>query len=775
MEPTLTAAPTLVVAAGAPLEPYLDALADLLRTYQPEITPVVEVAVAAGGQLQGRQAGGAAPLADGFEQCLERVLSERHLEQVRESGIAVGVQGGHLSTRVLLVLDGGCPEEIAPALAALREAAARVRQPLPLRLVCLVLTTGADRAEVGFPVETMLREAASPFLQPTGIFVLDRYRSDGSGLGDDGEQGREEIRRVLSFLLFASVLPAAGGEHWLFGSPSLAAAGPCPCHSLGVGMLVVPLPDIERALAHALLADLLERMRRAPDPPEAADRFLATCQLGEALSESQSWRALFAKAPAKTAPDGFAVELLEEQILLQLGQHPWAEWPRRLAEYDTRLGGLAVMQWIRRMEGGAVARFAGLQRALDAPLDAAMREGDAAFPLAAKALETARDLFEGWSCQGPNLKIGVPDPKLADHQQALRQALQAMPNGWALSARAGLLAVAEAYAALGIARAGLAAGSVPTLAIAAVGGAALMCYTAWAAVRQHSDAQERVEKAKDDYLGAIVHKYAGVLRSHGVLLLRELRWRMLERIEALEERLKQTRERFEEVEHAARAEAERFAPPHSSLVRSVVRTWADLEPVARDAWGSRDLQPLLQSLLEAAPGTTFAEACALAEPAPTEPEARDVTGQPDDPKDEVRRMKDESEPPDPDLHPSSFILHPLKVRLAAAAGDLLRRELHDPRVHHLDYYLNLRARAAGLEGAAEWVRAEIRRLYDEGTKVLWTTPHGARLLWQLLPNEGGALWDTAEKAHPEPATTVRAPGILATLSRQEVDLDDGTR
>jgi hypothetical protein len=755
----LTALPTVVLGVGEGLVPFLDTLARLLEMHAEGLTPITRIAVLSGEKvrsLNGHFSSSGDNLAQGLAACLESVTTESRLEAARAGPWHVGYPGGHLATRVVLILNAEAAEEIEAALDALKTAAEQLRPPLPVRLTCVVLARGRSRGDLGFPLEQYLRECDSSRLEPVSLILLDRFRSDGGAIGQEDGAGNDEIRHVLAFLLLASLLPSAGEEHWLFQRPSLAgerAAG----FTLGAGILVVPVREIEEALTCGLLADLLALTWSEPEAASEPERFLTAFHIEDHLAEAASLRRLFAGLPADLpgldhpAGNRFAVKLHQGEIRLNLGKHHWKDWPERVADYDAKWGGVRLQEWQKSMRRRALLQAEELEGVLTRMLDAAVREGRGLVPLAQAVVQRARGLLEReWECEGARTE--VPDPSLDGHRTELQTALQQMPSGWAVGVRCFLLLLLAAYATLAGVQGVWKPGSPPwaPLLIGAVG-LVVMGITAWQAMSCWDRARKRIFKARDDYLDAIAAKYEGVLRSEAILILRELRKRILAQLDEVEEQLTVIERRLREVAGAAGQEARAFSPRRSTIVQPVIHSWSDLQRVAHDLWGERDLKPLLHTVLAGVPVTTYAEAWSRVQPQVSPVETRDVTGEADEGDDS---------PTDP-----------LLQVLTGATGKLLREWMREARMRTLGYYLGRRFPSAAER--AEWLARQVRELHAQGTRLLWPeVQHGARV-WQMLPTGEEELQALSRREHPEKAESLEAPGILGTLSQQSVELTRG--
>ncbi len=756
--------PTVVIGVGKDLAEFIKSVQSLLHTYVPEVLPIVQVGIVTDeGQLTdahgspvlpGKVASAGASVQEETEvaksisaslaYCLEDVVTEDQLESVRGAGITVGLPEGALFVRVVLVLDGSSsPELLSKVLTELKAAAETVRQPLPVRLTCVALTAGSEKAELGFPLHDWLQGCRSERLEPVNVVMLDRFRFDGSSLG------KEEVRWVLPFLLFAALLPTETPEHWFFASPARSA----PPHTFGFGAMVVPLPEIELALSHELMADLLNLMPAEPDPSAKPNRFLQPFQLTEGFDERTVWKSLFSGLPVDlnlTDANPFAVQLHQGQVKLELDEVPWQQWAERIANYDAKWGKVLAEEWIKQMRERAKEQTGRLRERIVQVLDAAVREGKGFFRLAEEGLKQIRGILrEKWRCEEPGVKVGVPDPNLTAGRQELESALQQMPNGWAVAARCFLLILVQAYAAFALARCVWM--QEPAYAvIPALAGLALVGFTGWHGASLWHDAYQRVLNARNAYIAAIAQKYETVLAGEGILTLREMRKRLLSELEAKEEQLTKLRERVTNAIKEAHTAAQQFNPRHSPLIRPVVDDWKDLEPVAHDLWGGKELKPLLQEMMRRSGLTSFEGLWQAAEPQPSPVQVQEMT---------------ETEEPEA-ARPA---LSPLVMRFVEPALSVLRENLSGEQLRTLTYYL--RRRFPADDEREQWVGQQVRNLYAQAIRMLWTELGGSRRTRQLLPLGEDSICDIAIKHHPEqvqPGERLFVPGVLGTLTEQEV-------
>jgi hypothetical protein len=705
----LSTAPTVVVGAGPAATEALTAAAALVRLYEPRLTPILRFAALT-------NSGGPADLTAQVEQ----VLSEANLEAARAEGLRVGGEA-LVGVRILLLLDGSEPEAARQLLALVREAVAAVPLAIPARLATVVLTAGAQAGQVGFPLREWLAEP-SERLAPAMVIALDRFRSDGSSLSPD----RAEVAHALGYLLFTSLLPWAGEEHWLFAR---AVDGKPLLHTLGLGLLVIPLEELLEALAHRLAAESLPlAAEQVPTGP-----FLTPLGLAQRLGERGMWSECLHDVPV-VLPDTdppFQVRLQEGQARAQLGECHWRLWGERLAEFDAEWGALVSEEWVAKVRAASRKALTDRLAVIDSALDAAVGTGRGLLGRAEAVLTAADQVVGGWECSAPRFDPTVPNRNLDKHRGALAAALRAMPNGWGLGIRAALVGLCVLVLGLGLTRAALAfLGSAGTLV---AGGATLLGLAAvgWRAASTYHAAKQRVLAARNDYLGAITEKYAAVLRAEGLIALRTA-------AERLKTHVRQRREELERLQNEFATAAERhgraaaaFAPRRSPVVRPVVADGAGVTAIARRLWGDTDLDPVLRHLVA---GTGRPRFGALAEPAGDAGEAL-----------------------------ATATLGPARD-YAARAG--WRERLRD-FAFHLD------VRAGGGEEAQRWLAEEIRALHAQAGKLLWPRVGGGNRIWQLTPPDEHVRKLT-QAAHPERAELALVPGVVGTLVLREAeDADAG--
>ncbi|MGV3723669.1 MAG: hypothetical protein ACO1SX_22455 [Actinomycetota bacterium] len=752
--------PTLLLCVGDKLAGYVEAVISLLATHEERVLPIIRAAAVFDGSLQ-VVLGDAPPAGQGLARslahCLESVVTEAHLQRVREAGLRIGVRGGQLAIRVLLLLDGAQPENVHATLQALREAAALLRQLLPIRLTCVSLAAGKERAELGFRLDQELTSAGSDRLEIVNLIALDRFRSDGSSLGGpDAEAGKEEIRHALSSVLFAALLPSIAEDHWLFLRPS---AGSLPCHTVGIGALVVPRMEIETALGHALAADLMRLLAVDPDPAASPERLWGVAAAGELLSEEQVRTNLLLGIPVEpprglsgAGEEPFAVHLLDGQMRLDLGEEHWSRWEALVRDYDAKTEAITAERWVQMMRESAVREYERLRKNTHGLFDTAVREGKGALPsLEALVARVKEHLGGEWRCHRPEIKTDIPDPNLTGPRNELCAALQQMPNSWALGVRCALLVLLQVYLSFAVVRSFWTLVAAPLTLLAGALGLVLALGTVWFAIRQWSGARDRVYRARDRYLAAVARKYEGILRAQSILLLREIRSRLLADMELAKSSLTVARTRLSQIATAADAHAREFAPTRSSLIRPVVDSWEHLEPARRDLWGGRDLKPVVVNLLTSLQVTSFAELCSATEARPSEVEVREV------------------EANEPEATPTPR--DELADRVFRASREALVRTLMNPATRTLGYYAHLAHGFSTKDAGARWLTNQVQLLHGHAVAVLWSSPYGAPRVWQLLPLEDEHLQQAARSAHPLPQPTpVLAPCLLGTLICQQVDL-----
>lgn len=724
------ASPTLVLGVGEGLQPFLERLYALVETYVPGLLPLLRLGLwmpeltAVGSPSAEAPPGGPGDTVEGTSasqlvQWLEEVVTERNLEAARQANIEPEVAGGMLQIRVLLLVDGQSEAEVVQrALQALQEAIGQVRQRLPVRLLAVALA-GEEKATLPFPLAVWLRDRASEQLTPLGLVLLDRWRSDGSSLGS------EEVRLVLPFLLFTALLPTQGLDHWFFPPAAQVAESQINRFTYGFSVLIVPLPEIERALSHLFTKELLSLTYGHPEL--TLERFLEPLRLDETFGEPTCWQNLFTQVPVELSPEqSFVLQPLRGQVEVELSQLPWQEWAEHIASYDAALGRVQVARWREQMRQNAQETANHLREILHALLDAAVQEGRGLIALAQEGLQRVRDIVENWRCAAPNLVLGVPDPNLAARRQALEVALQKMPSGWATLVRYGLLVLMLLYTTFAAVR-GLGDQGWKFVAAGGAVGFLLALMVAWSGVAFWRAGEQKVFAARDAYLAAIAAKYAAVLRCEGILILRKLRLHLLEQIEKAEQTVEQLQQQLQQAVEEAQKGFAAFAPPQSVVVRPVVTERGELESVADDLWRGRDLKPWLQNLLASLHCCQF-QALTQA------------------------------------LGREDFLAQGVQQ-----ARILLWERLFTSHQRSLEYYLQKRLPQS--QARAEWLQQEIHRMHEQAKRLLWSVSPAGCLTYQVLPLEEEELSTNATASHPETlpeSQLLFVPGMLGTLCQQRL-------
>lgn len=385
------------------------------------------------------------------------------------------------------------------------------------------------------------------------------------------------------------------------------------------------------------------------------------------------------------------------------------------------------------MRKNAQHRMDELLRAITATLDASVAQGKGALPLARDVVSHCRGLVrEQWGCDAPRVQIGIPDPDLTGARGRLEHALQVMPSGQAIGARTMLWITAEAYGAFALTR-GLWGSHLPYVLAPAVGGVVAIALTGWQGAQLWEDGYARVMGARESYLEEIASKYEAVLRSEALLMLRRAKKHILAHLEHLGGQIDQVESRVGQVVRDMTSLSRAFAPRTGMLVRSVVGSWDDIEPVADDLWGQGDHSSLLHSLLKDMSVTTYQDLVGLL-----------------------------LEVPDSDQGASD----PAIRAFAASAQGVLHSRLPSEQLRTVGYYLRLRFPAQ--DKRAAWLREQVEEIYRQGTRALWPRVTGGRRTWQVLPLHEEALHNDIKEWHPEKEEYLEAPELLGTFVRYEV-------
>lgn len=335
--------PTIVLARGASSELVAQKLAHLLQAHRSPLRHVVAIGTANDGgytAIHLHEAHTDEPFFCPLAQWMHAIRTDENLTTARDAGIAVEPPGGYLFVQVLLLVDSTHNAEVPKIMQSLRQCSWRFQEEVPVRSYLLVLHPSYDLSTLR--VDSWQSVEPDGWLVPASLTIAGLTRADGSNIT------REHLTDTLPYLLYAALHSSGpAGEHWLF--TSRANGSPAP-HTLGFGLLVLPLPDIEKALTDKLVADTFSPLLEEPSSPPPIPPELT-------LDETSWWQFLTSKLLGLvSAGAGLTLTLLRQEKP-PVGEDP-RRWLSQADEWDERWQRETLVEWEK-----------GLREAADEMLD----------------------------------------------------------------------------------------------------------------------------------------------------------------------------------------------------------------------------------------------------------------------------------------------------------------------------------------------------------------------------------------------------------------------
>jgi hypothetical protein len=242
--------PTIVLGAGDLPCQTVERTKRLLRSFRLPARHVTALGAYQNGSLQAVYV----PNAPGenfvnpVTEWMYRIRLQSNLEAALDEGASVGPDGGYLFVQALLLFDDEHVSIIDEVVHLLDEGSAYLREPVPVRLHVMVIHQQfSDPSPIYSTVESL---ESTRWVTVASRWLIGRTRSDGSMLSID------DLSVSLPYLLLSALQHADyGKDHWLFREPWTSSATP---RSVGFGLVVLPLPEIEDTLSHWFLSDVFK-------------------------------------------------------------------------------------------------------------------------------------------------------------------------------------------------------------------------------------------------------------------------------------------------------------------------------------------------------------------------------------------------------------------------------------------------------------------------------------------------------------------------------------
>lgn len=665
----MTIYPTMVIGSGETAAQVLKQTTRLLRSFRSPVEHVISVGLYEAGsaeKLHVPHVGIPGQFVNPFAEWMCRIRAEQNLERVRSAGISVGPAGGYLLVQILLVVDSNQTDSISTIVRMLEEAALFLQEKIPPRLHILIIHPHSS--SFGFPTgkDTHLL-IHSDFLTLSSRWILAPVRSDGSILTED------EFLTALPYLLFAALQPTDhGDEHWLFRKP-LATADDWLVP--GFGLVVLPLPEIEDALTHQLLADAFSELNAEPEaPPEAVP---------ELEPEETTWWQRLLQAIPSVAGAGAGLTLSLKQDKPDLSKDPH-RWLQEADAWDTRWRKETLPQNEQALQSAANEMLEAFRGYLRQYIQNNMLVSRGALPLLRFALDKAAQAMDRWTI----LKAELTEPGGETIQSArthFEQALERLPERGKLITIAVLITFVSWALLQGVLwllspRLGTylwwAVAAAAVLPPAAAGGGAYAFYRRRRAYLQ---------QCWDDYLGRLHAQHAELLRWRALCVLQNAAREMKEVITSELQRAQNLQQDIGTRIPLWRQMAQTLRILLPLPLRPIVSNWRHIQPMVEDLWGGRDLAKVVRKGLEDMGISTL---------------------------DDLQQRTDD-------------------------LSNYLRRQLLDHWMtsEHRQPLYYLRLRFGSDETLRAWLHEQMKKASQEASALLWRCEKPAHQGWKLLERE----------------------------------------
>ncbi len=500
----MTTYPMLVIGSGEIASQVLEHTVRLLRSFRSPVEHIVAIGRYEAGKVEKLHiphVGISGQFVNPFAEWMCRIRAEKSLEKVRNAAISVGPAGGYLLVNILLVVDSNRTDSIPEIVRMLEEAVQSLQEKIPPRLHLLIIHPHSG----GFVFPTIQDVDAliqSELLTLASKWTLAPMRSDGSVLAED------DFLSALPYLLFAALQPTDhGDEHWLLRKPLESGED---WLVPGFGLVVLPLPEIEEALSHQLLADAYSVLNTEPEaPPELTP---------ELQPEETAWWQRLLQAIPKVAGAGAGLTLSLQQDTPELSRAPH-RWLQETDEWDARWRKETLPQNEQALQAAANEMLEAFRSYLRQYIQNNMLVSRGALPLLRFALDKAAQAMDRWTV----LKTDLKEPDSETIQSArtrFEQALERLPERGKLLTIAALITLVLWVLLQGVlwllsphlgAYLWWAVAAMAILPPVVAGGGAYLFY------RRR---RMRLQECWDDYLARLHAQHAELLRWRALQVLR---------------------------------------------------------------------------------------------------------------------------------------------------------------------------------------------------------------------------------------------------------------
>ena len=693
--------PTIVLAAGDLPCQTVERTKRLLRSFRLPARHVTALGAYQNGSLQAVYVPNAPSenFVNPLTEWMYRIRLQSNLESALEEGVSVGPEGGYLFVQALLLFDDEHSSSIDEVVHLLDEGSAYLREPVPVRLHVMVIHQQLSDPS---PIYSTLKSVESTrWVTVASRWLIGRMRSDGSMLSID------DLSVSLPYLLLSALQHADyGKDHWLFREPWTSSATP---RSVGFGLVVLPLPEIEDTLSHWFLSDVFKLVStEVKETPPIPDDLLP--------QEEEWWQKLVSTVQnVAKAGAGLTLSLIDNTPPTGRNPHQW------LNEADTwheqwRTEKLPL--WKQSLRTIADELVNGFQQRLQSTVQNSLLAVVGCLPIMRSIVGHLLQGLETWAIA----KLEVTEPSTEALQSAREQfenALARLPRwqellqwamlvslvGWALLSLFGLML--SSYVVNYVQIVWSIAAILPPLIGAA-----------WA-YRHYRQRRQELEVAWENYLQKLRSYQTDILRFHAIIALKSAFERVLalvqeeqENVESLAQHLRGKRLSWE----AAVRAFELISPPP---VRFIVRSFRQLIPVVQQLWGKRDLKAVLRQALEHLGIGGMG----------------DLIEKVEEVQDYLRRL---------------------------LLNQWMQGEYRNPR-----FYLR---HLTGREGAYElWLTEQMREAIESSTALLWPCENPPDQGWKLLL-DGVSYRNGFQTQVPVGDHVVHAPVVSGRICTREVDV-----
>lgn len=578
----MTTYPALMIGSGKTTVQVLAQTARLLRSFRSPVEHVLAIGTYEAGNIEKLHVPPvhlSEQFVNPFAEWMCRIRAERNLERARDAGIYVGPVGGYLLVQILLVVDSDRTESISAIVRMLEEAVLFLQEKIPPRLHLLMIHPYSSHLPAS-AIEGAAALVQSGTITPSSRWVAAPVRSDGSTLTE------EDFRAALPYLLFAALQPTEHGEeHWLFRKPhSLGRDWLVP----GFGLVVLPLPEIEDALTHQLLADAYSKLNGETEVlPEAVPDLEP--------EETTWWRCLLQAVPhVAVAGAGLTLSLLHDQP--HLSKDP-RRWLQEADEWDAHWRKEVLPQNEQALQSAADGMLEAFRSYLGQYVRNSMLASQCALPLLHWALSRAVQAMDRWVI----LKMDLSDEAgetIHSARVRFEKALAQLPERGKLIPIAALItfvswAVLQSALWLLAPRLGgylwWAVAAMAVLPPVAVG---------WGTYAFYRWRETYLQQCWNDYLKHLQAQHAELLRCRALRVLQNAAQEMkdvitseLQRVQSLQQDISARVSLWKQLAQALRIAA-------SSPIRPIISHWRHIQPMVEELWGKRDLSQVVRRGLE---------------------------------------------------------------------------------------------------------------------------------------------------------------------------------